>query len=277
MKQPDVSRHAPYSGCGIDLAGAEQVESLVSEISNNSFAIAHLGVAYDDPTRPVARVSDLLDLGEPQVPALYRLQGAENYSSPYQELQSSTDDEHPGFSTTAGQAWHVDGTLDDIGTLKTTILYCVRSAYLGGDTQIFHAVSAFEELRRFDAQAAEALMSPTVLERWSTIPGIDAKAIGPAFTLAPNGEVFTRFTDNDSCSWNYMAGTAAGSLERALKFLREAVKDPRYRTSVRLEAGEALIFRNDRVSHGRTSYKDDPKARRLLVRSVYNRAPRIPS
>jgi alpha-ketoglutarate-dependent taurine dioxygenase len=273
VKQLYVSYRAPDIGRRIDLTSADQAESLVDEISHAGFAVADLGVADNDPTAVIARVSDWLGLGEPQVPALYRLKAAAKYSSPYQGIQGDTTDGHPGFGTTAGQEWHVDGLLDDIGALKTTVLYCVQPAHSGGVTEIFNAVAAFQELRNVDLQAAEALLSPTALERRATIPGVDAKAIGPVFALEADGEVSTRFTDNDTCVWDYAAGSA-GSLERALKFLRQSTKDARYRTSARLAAGEALIFRNDRVAHGRTPYQDEPKARRLLIRSIYSRAPR---
>lgn len=274
MKQLYVSYRAPGVGRRIKLTSAQGAASLVKEIAHSGFAIADLGAPDDDPARVISRLSGWLGLGEPQVPALYRLEGAAKYANLYQGIQGSADDGHPGFSTTTGQEWHVDGLLDDVGAIKTTVLYCVRPAYSGGATQIFNAIAAFEELRKLDLAAAEALMSPTALERRATIPGVDARATGPVFTIGSDQEVSTRFTDNDTCMWNYAAGSS-GSLARGLEFLRKSAKDSRYLASIRLAAGEALIFRNDRVSHGRTSYQDHPKARRLLVRSLYSRAPRL--
>lgn len=67
-----------------------------------------------------------------------------------------------------------------------------------------------------------------------------------------------------------------GSLDRGLEFLRDATRNPRYSTHVRLGPGDLLMFRNDWISHGRTAYKDTPLGRRHLVRALYCRPPRLP-
>ncbi|MCX4966418.1 TauD/TfdA family dioxygenase [Streptomyces sp. NBC_00654] len=273
MKQAQADYRSQNIGRRIEFSAPGAVISLVNDLECNGFAVATMEDFADGPEICLKRLSSSLGLGDPVVPALYRRENAEQYANLYHEVQRNPADQHPGFSTTDGQALHADGLADEIGKLKTSILYCVRAAHAGGETVIFNAVAAFDTLRESDAEAASALLDPCALERRATIPGVEASAIGPVFAIEPDGTVITRFTDNDTCAWNHSVGPA-GSLGRGLEFLREAAQDPRYRTAVRLARGEALIFRNDRVSHGRTSYQDSPRHRRLLVRAVYGRPPR---
>ncbi|MFD7617907.1 TauD/TfdA family dioxygenase [Streptomyces sp. NPDC059802] len=232
-------------------------------------------VTMAEPGPPDAAITSLsaaLRLGDPYIPALYRYAATKGYSDAYSNIRSDTKVRHPGFSTTAGQAWHVDGLLDDIGEVKTTILYCVRAAHRGGETLLFNSLAAFAELREKDPAAAEALLSPSALNRRSTIPAIDVNATGPVFSVDEKGDLITRYTDNETCTWNFSAGPPGG-LRRALNFLRAASDNPRYRLAVRLTTGQALIFRNDRLSHGRQPYEDRPDAPRHLTRALYVNAP----
>ncbi|MEV5685867.1 MULTISPECIES: TauD/TfdA family dioxygenase [unclassified Streptomyces] len=273
MKQAQADYRSQDIGRRIEFSAPGAAVSLVSDLERNGFSVAVMGDSEDGPETCLKRLSSSLGLGDPVVPSLYRRENAEQYASLYHEVQRNPADEHPGFSTTDGQALHADGLADEIGKLKTSILYCVRAAHTGGETVIFNAVAAFAALRTSDSEAASALLAPRALERRATIPGVEASAIGPVFAVEPDGSVITRFTDNDTCEWNHSVGSA-GSLARGLEFLREAAQEPRYRTTVRLAPGEALIFRNDRVSHGRTAYQDSPRYPRLLVRAVYGRPPR---
>ncbi|MEU5191603.1 TauD/TfdA family dioxygenase [Streptomyces klenkii] len=259
----------------MDFTEHDAPNQLVHILEERGFAV----VAMAAPGPPDAILSSLaaaLRLGDPYVPALYRYAETKGYSASYADIRSDTKDHHPGFSTTAGQAWHVDGLLDDIGDIKTTILYCVSAAHRGGDTLLFNSLAAFAELREKDPAAAEALLSPRALNRRSTISAIDLNATGPVFSVDEEGDLITRYTDNETCTWNFAAGPPGG-LQRALAFFRSASDNPRYRLAIRLTAGEALIFRNDRLAHGRQSYEDKPNARRHLVRALYANVPTMPN
>ncbi|MGW3715680.1 TauD/TfdA family dioxygenase [Streptomyces sp. NPDC005133] len=271
MRQLQADGRASGVGKRIDFAEPGAVDTLARHVDENGFAVAAMG---DQPGPEVAlkRLAQTLGLGEPEIPSLYRRKDTEQYSVSYHNVQRAATEMHPGFSTTEGQAWHVDGLLDEIGKIRTTILYCVSPAHEGGETLFFNSVAAFRELQTCDSEAAAALLSPHALERRATIPGVEASAIGPVFSVLPDGSLLTRFTDNETCVWNPSAGSA-GSLERGLNFLRRSAQDSRYRAAVRLESGEALVFRNDRLSHGRTAYTDSLSKRRHLVRAVYSRAP----
>jgi alpha-ketoglutarate-dependent taurine dioxygenase len=258
----------------VDFAEHDAPNQLVRFLEERGFAV----VTMPKPGSPDAILTSLsaaLRLGSPYIPALYRYAETKDYSGSYTNIRSDTDDQHPGFSTTAGQAWHVDGLLDDIGDIKTTILYCVCAAHRGGETLLFNSIAAFAELHETDAAAAETLLSPEALNRRSTIPAIDVSATGPAFSADAAGDIITRYTDNETCRWNFSVGPPGG-LHRALAFLRAASDNPRYRLAIRLTPGQALILRNDRLSHGRRPYEDRPNARRHLVRALYANVPSIP-
>nr|AKC92631.1 2-oxoglutarate:UMP dioxygenase [Amycolatopsis sp. SANK 60206] len=272
MQQLQADFRDPRCVSPVDFADHDAPSQIVGNVEEHGFALVDMADA-GPPDARIAALSTALRLGEPYIPALYRYGETKDYSAPYSDIRSEPTDRHPGFSTTAGQIWHVDGLLDDIGEIKTTILYCVRAAHRGGDTMLFNSLAAFAELREKDQDAAEALLSPAALNRRSTIPGIDVNATGPVFSVDDNGDLVTRYTDNETCTWDYSAGPPGG-LRRALDFLRTATDDPRYRLAVRLAPGQALVFRNDRLSHGRQPYEDKPDARRHLVRALYAEAPR---
>nr|BAJ19044.1 putative non-heme oxygenase [Streptomyces sp. SANK 62799] len=271
MRQLQADFSDPRCTQPVDFAEYDAPEQLVNILEERGFAV----VTMPDPGPPDATLISLaaaLRLGNPYIPALYRYAETKDYSAAYSHIRGDTEDRHPGFSTTAGQAWHVDGLLDNIGDIRTTILYCVRAAHRGGETLLFNSLAAFAELRETDPAAAEALLSPRALNRRSTLPAIDVSTTGPVFAVDEAGNLLSRYTDNDTCTWNFSAGPPGG-LGRALAFLRSASDNPRYRLAVRLAPGEALIFRNDRLSHGRRPYEDRPKARRHLVRALYAKVP----
>ncbi|MFE0177181.1 TauD/TfdA family dioxygenase [Streptomyces sp. NPDC059002] len=271
MQQLQADFRDPRCAEPVDFAEHDAPDQLVHILEERGFAVVRVA----EPGPPDAKVTSLaaaLRLGNPYIPALYRYAETKDYSAAYSDIRSDTKDRHPGFSTTTGQAWHVDGLLDDIGDIRTTILYCVRAAHRGGDTLLFNSLAAFAELRETDPAAAEALLDPKALSRRSTLPDIDVSNTGPVFAVDEAGNLATRYTDNDTCTWNFSVGPPGG-LHRALAFLRAASDNPRYRLAVRLAPGEALIFRNDRLSHGRHPYKDRPNARRHLVRALYANVP----
>lgn len=271
MQQLQADFRDPSCAEPVDYSGHDTADAIARRLEQYGFVV----VSIDDASPPntqMAALSATLGVGDPYVPALYRYADTASYSASYSHIRSNSHDRHPGFSTTAGQDWHVDGLLDEIGTIKTTVLYCVCAAQRGGESLLFNSVSAFSELCEQDPIAAEALLSPDALTRSSTISTIDRSATGPVFSIDSDGNYSTRYTDNDTCTWNFSAGRA-GALRRALDFLRAATENPRYRRAVLLEAGQALIFRNDRLSHSRRAYEDSPDARRHLVRALYATAP----
>nr|ADZ45328.1 putative dioxygenase [Streptomyces sp. NRRL 30471] len=250
--------------------GAAETALLKNRISEFGFTMAEVP-GECAPQTEIERLGKALGLGEPYVAALYQRGDTRAHGALYTDVRSRAHNTHPGFGTTEGQTIHVDGLLEPIGTIRTTILFCVRPAVSGGRTVLFNSSAAFETLRHSDPAAAESLRDPGVLRRRSTLPNVDAGHTGPAFAY-DNGLLITRYSEGPTVEWNAPPGRSA-ELERALNFLRAAAEDKRYSIALRLGAGEALIFRNDVISHGREAYRDDPAAPRHLIRTLYLESP----
>lgn len=222
------------------------------------------------PTAAIASLAEHLGLGDPYVPRLYRQ--TSGFSAALASIQHSGGTDHPGFATRSGQPWHVDGTLEDIGAIRTSVLYCVRAALSGGHTHLFNAVAAFHALKKADPEAARVLLDPSVLRRVSTILSEEEWNDGPAFHEDADGSCLNRFSEGATARWIAPKGKGE-ELERALSFLRARSEEKTYSASIRLQTGQCLVFRNDQVSHSREEYVDDPKSPRKLVRALFEQAP----
>lgn len=211
-----------------------------------------------------------LELGAPYVPLLYRGQDAPAVT----EVTRKAGADHPVFHTGAAQGWHTDGLLEDIGTIKTTLLYCVRPAHRGGRTSLLNTGRVFDELRTADPEAAGVLLHATVLGRRSTLPGVRREAVGPAFAVLADGNYATRYGEGRVEHWYPRGPAQREALDRALRHFRTRRADPDVRIDLLLAAGECLVFRNDLLAHAREDFTDDRRHPRLLLRSLHTDAPK---
>lgn len=266
-RQDDATRRLDVNSSG------DMVAEVRNRLDTFGFAIARIGWT-NDATDALNALAGWLHLGSPMVPEMYRLPGAEKFNSALAHVRKNADGgNHPSFNLRSAQALHVDGVIDEFSSIPMTLLYCVRPAASGGRTILFNSLAAFNDLARRDPEAARTMRHPNVLRRMSTIPGISADRLGPAFRLHPDGTISTRYSDGATEQWTAPAGMKE-AFTRAIEFFRTAGEtDNRYRTSVLLQAGECLVFRNDRLSHGRESYEDDERSPRHLVRALYSRVP----
>lgn len=211
-----------------------------------------------------------LGLGEPYVPRHYRLMNLVNsYGQTMSDVIRTDDPEYLCFTETFALDYHVDGLLERLGTVKTSILYCVRAAETGGRTILLNAAALFTELKVLDPQAAEALTAPRVLTRRCTVPGSFSATYGPAFSQDDLGRVITRYSTGETDEWRAPKGRK-DDLRRALQFFEaHNAADGRYRASLLLEPGEFLVLCNDRISHAREHYTNSPAGYRHLVRALY--------
>ncbi|MFF2010009.1 TauD/TfdA family dioxygenase [Streptomyces sp. NPDC058195] len=226
-------------------------------------------VSAKDAHREMAAVRADFGLGEPYAPLLYRDRGA----PPVTEVTRKAGSDHPAFHTGAAQGWHTDGLLEDIGTIRTTLLYCVRPARGGGRTFLLNAGRVFEELRQRDPEAAGVLLRGTILGRRSTIPGVVREAVGPVFAALGDGHYATRYGEGQVERWYPKDAAEQRCLARALRYFRARRDDPDVRIDLLLQSGQCLIFRNDVLAHGREYFTDDPRCPRLLLRSLHTDAP----
>jgi len=182
-------------------------------------------------------------------------------------LEDNTTQNHRGFSSNEVQEIHVDGTLESIGNIPTTMMLCQSQGVNGGESRIFNSVGAFCQLASEQPKLAKALSSDQALTR-SAVDLSGESVTGPAFDINQYGLV-NRFSLDNTSKWNI---DVVGSLEPALNWMkRKLTKNSGFYTEFQLNPGELLIIANHKVSHGRNEYKDKKGKRRKLFRAIFER------
>ncbi|MCX5009143.1 TauD/TfdA family dioxygenase [Streptomyces sp. NBC_00638] len=246
---------------------------LIDEVTGRGYAVISTPVIADDPFEAHRRVAQSLGLPDAYTPLLYKdaeVRSAVSQVGPYNEIPRDTTSVQP-WSEMPGQSFHVDGLLEPLGGIKTTLLHCLNQAHSGGETELFFSCDAFRQLLASDEDAAQSLLHPKALTRFATISESTPTrlhATGPAFGWV-DATLTTRFSDGPTEHWNTSENP---DLQRALDYLRGPARET-HRVQVRLAPGEMLIFRNDRVSHRGCTYQNGAHPRRL-TRSMYSSAPR---
>ena len=187
-------------------------------------------------------------------------------------IAKSEKSSHVVFDTSNAQGLHADATFEEIGRVPSTILYCEQDAFEGGDTILFDSVRAFRLLQNFNPEWAEAMTNSQALRRRSIL-GDDIEAIGPAFKILSDGEIISRFSLDTSSDWQY-------GFER-VPYLREAFgfmmglipRGSGFSTILKLKSKQGILFANDKIAHGRTSFVDNSEKPRKMVRGLYLNRP----
>lgn len=222
-------------------------------------------------------ISKLLELGSPFIPPLYQ-QGdykAEVISKISVDDESQRDPLHPSFHKTRGLKLHSDGTLQKIGYIKTSMLYCKSPGVTGGESTFFNASGAFAALVYKDLSAAIALMHPRVFIRQANVNGCDDINRGPTFTIK-NGEIFSAYSVTETDRWENVKGVNRDDITRGINFLDSLARpNSPYFFQFKLTTDQLLIFANAKISHGRTPYTDSPSTRRCLYRSLFLQQPKF--
>jgi len=257
------------------------LDRLINQYKERGFALFE--VDQNNSNHEIVKfLSRSLGLGEPYVPARY----ANGDSSHLYEMGINTISTHingraihqskddrkvkHAFTTANEQQLHVDGTLEEIGLIKTSILLCVTPAFSGGETVIFNSVSAFVELAKHDINAAISLLNPKCLKRMDLAHG--DTYTGPVFMFR-EGELFSRFSLDKTSCWKDGLNSVE-SLDRAYSFLTKMTKKSSpFFCEMKLEAGQGIIIANDKISHGRKSYIQSQIHARTMLRGIFLEAP----
>jgi len=246
---------------------ADGLEELLEKLRRFGFAVATLPLT-SEPSVLLERMATWMKLGDPYVPMLY--QGDDRYAKRYVDIRPNRAEDHPSFSTGAAQNWHIDGLLEPLGTIKTSLLYCVQPAAAGGRTIVFNSRRAFTELMIEDPEAAKVLLKPYILTRVSTLPGVTAEATGPVFGYDDDGELIGRYAEGGDTERWCPAEEDHEALKRARAYFAACCEaDGPLRRAIGLVPGDCLIIRNHWVSHAREAFVDDMRRPRHLVRSLY--------
>lgn len=268
------STPVPVSGFTLS---ADEVAEVVRRYRRHGFAVL-AGPPAEANVLAVETLTASLGLGAPFIPPLYTMEGG--VSPPVSRISAAfnsgtTEAAHPSFSRTVGQELHCDGTLQDIGYVKASVLLCQSPAEEGGDTMLFNSSAVFAALVDRDPDAAAALAQPGVLVRRATINGSNERHLGPAFAVH-DGRLLGGYSVTETDTWAVPEGTAEDDVCRGVQFLREAARpgDPSF-LQFSLAAGEAIVVDNTRISHGRTAYRDSADRQRCLYRSLHLHHPRV--
>jgi hypothetical protein len=250
----------------------EDARSIIERFTCSAFAVIELNADMGGPAA-LNYLAELLHLGGLFVPPLYKSGDVAAASFSRISAGSGTYGSHPAFESNSGLDMHCDGTLQEIGLVKTSLLVCETPAAEGGATTLFHAAAAYGELARTDETAAIALASPSVLVRRANINGCDDANIGPGFTVK-DGKLVCGYSVSTTDTWQAPPNVDPDDLERGLDFLRlaSAFGSPWY-TEVNLRRGQVLVIDNTTLSHGRRPYRDSPTLPRCLYRGLYLKHP----
>lgn len=258
----------PVQATAWDLPDENERRRITDSYQHRGYAVVHVPETAPSAQR-LRELFTALHLGEVFAPPLYT--ASSHTSAGVSQLTAAAGGDHP-FQDRAGQNVHCDGTLQNLGQIPTTLMVCVTAAAEGGSSYLVNLVDAYAELRRVDSEAADELAHDSALVRTSTFaPG--HSTVGPAFARTADGSWTTRYSRTATDTYHATSGGAA-AMGRALKFLDTAARlGSAFRTDFTLGSGQALILANDRLGHGRTAFRDDPNAPRLLLRALSTRRP----
>lgn len=257
-------------------AGA--LDELCTRYHKSGFAVFETS---DDPSSEATMMAltEAVGLGEPFVPEMYRLPGTRSlYGASGLNAISVGDggDSHPAFRACSAQPFHCDGTLEEIGFVKSSMLICIAAAETGGETRVFDAVGAFAVLEREDPAAAQSLTSDC-LKRVGTVGLVGAMHVGPAFARR-DGECLSRYSVTSTDSWVVPNDVCPDDLRAGIDWMETASAwGSSHTVSLRLEERQGILFANDKVAHARGAYTDGPSSVRRLLRGLYRTRPFPPS
>lgn len=255
----------------------QQATKIINNYNNYGFSIFQLH-------RPISKDMDLINfyrslgLYQPFVPKIYHEEpeiyeksGLNHISRQYAEVNK--DNLHRAFQTTNNQELHSDGTLEEIGQIKTSTLFCVNPAVEGGDNLIFNSVAAFFSLWKMSPDIASSMLDENALRR-QDIGRTNRSSIGPTFKIT-NDTIISRFSMDNTCDWEYGFNNVKNLKECFDQLTRFMKLGSPYYIRVKLLKNQGLIMANNKISHGRTSYSDTPDSQRKMIRGLYTVEPQL--
>jgi hypothetical protein len=253
----------------------EQTAALLRRYDRAGFVLIE---AAEEPTSAgLLALAGHLRLGEVFVPPLYRTGAVQPDPDGVSRLAAAAggpgrDSDHPAVAANA-QPIHVDGLLQPIGQVKTSILLCRTPAARGGQSILFNSTAAVRHLAATDPDAAALLMAPGVLVRTASVNGCTDAAAGAAFTAA-DGALLSRYSCCPTDRWDSGAVTDPAALHRGVQFLA-GLQTPGSGLFIEfsLRAGQGLLLANDRIGHGRRGYTDSGPVRREMLRALFLHRP----
>jgi Taurine catabolism dioxygenase TauD, TfdA family len=262
----------------IDDITQQQATEIIDNYNNYGFSIFQFNqqISNDDD---LINFYQRLGLYQPYVPKIYHkdpkiyeTSGLNHISKNYEE-EEKENTFHRAFQTTKNQELHSDGTLEEIGQIKTSTLFCINPAVQGGENLIFNSVAAFFSLWKRFPDMASSMLDENALKR-QDIGRTNRVSIGPAFKIESN-RIISRFSMDNTCDWEYgfnKVNNLRECFEQLTCFMQ--LGSPYY-IRVKLLQNQGLIMANHKISHGRTSYSDIYESQRKMIRGLYTVEPQL--
>ena len=133
------------------------------------------------------------------------------------------------------------------------LLHCLVNQTSGGLSTLVDAVAVTDELRRVDPDSFDLLTTTIVRFRFRDD---DTELISnrPVVAIDHRGRVTGLHYSPRMDFVPLMPATQARAYQRARNQLAQLLSDPSFEIRFRLDPGQAMIFSNDRVLHGRTAF-----------------------
>lgn len=265
-----------FDGWSPKVIDCEDERAVISHIVNHRFAVVSSEWKYDESD--FQKMSTLYSLGQIYQSDFNYLEHKEGVrDSGINQIGGLAQGTHEVFNSTTRLSLHTDGSYIPIGSIKTSILLCKQHAAQGGTTVLFDSTSAFQQLKARHADLADILLQENIFRRRSTWThsGKEYSHIGPLFRPDENGGFIGGFTLDTTADWDYSRTINPRAVEAVEYLSHLATPGSRYYLEFPLMKGQALILRNDKLSHGRQAYIDDPSNPRTLLRGLFTQAPML--
>lgn len=263
-----------FNGWSHQVLDMHDTAAVVGHVDRYGFAILSGAWQFDAPD--FRRLAALYHLGEMYQSGFNRLEHGEGVAvSGMNQIGGLANGNHYAFNGTSDVALHTDGSYLPIGSIKTSILLCKEHALSGGESILFDSVSAFQRLQSERPMLAGILLADNIFRRRSTgtRSGKQYEYIGPVYRCDADGEMVGGFTLDVTADWEYARRVDVRVLDAVAYLARLASSGSPYFLKFALLKGQALIMRNDKLSHGRCTYIDDPAQPRTLLRGLFARKP----
>jgi gamma-butyrobetaine dioxygenase len=133
------------------------------------------------------------------------------------------------------------------------LLHCLVNQTTGGLSTLVDAVAVTDQLRADDPTGFELLSTVAVRFRFRD-DDTDLVSQRPIVAVDHRGRVTGLHYSPRMDQVPLMSVADTRAYQRARRRLAQLLDDPAYRIMFRLEPGEAMVFSNDRVLHGRTEF-----------------------
>jgi alpha-ketoglutarate-dependent taurine dioxygenase len=165
-----------------------------------------------------------------------------------------------------GGSLHTDGAELPQPVPGRFALLCVRQAPVGGELNLVH-ISQLEP--RLTPAQRERLREPFHFDRRGDQRPAEPPTARKGILFDSGGTTgVTYLREYVELGHGHQGVPPLSSADRgALDALDAILNSEKIRLTIRMEAGEAAIFDNRRLLHGRTTFEDDPDRRRLLLRT----------